>query len=439
MTSPIRQRHSAHLKTEPTLAKSVEDGIRRCQSEGTFLTTAPTRHQTLIADPKFLDELRRLKDAQRKVVPTSPVAKPKISLDAVEVSAQLPEDGWLFAAAEDPLTLRGWRKRGGPDEEESELVARIASDWGVAASSCKGCKSKSDSTVGQDNFLLAKLPNDWKVICVLDGHGNDGHWPAMRMTETIPHFLQQEPCEKLLQSGDVAKALTQAFKDVEDDLEAYAVEMGKDLDLCGSTATVALIPPSQDTVWVATVGDSRAVLLDQRRVLYETSDHKATRNDEAERIKTAGGRVVTTEYEDGMEDSRITPKEMVSPQIAISRSMGDLIFKSSGVTAIPEIVEWNSFNINDTYLVVCSDGVWEFLSGEDVRDFLQDAFGSGLCAPEVAHGLLQLAQKAWRQHEAFYCDDITVVLCSLRGTLPVKSVAKKEPCPSCEGQSCFTQ
>ena len=31
---------------------------------------------------------------------------------------------------------------------------------------------------------------------------------------------------------------------------------------------------------------------------YETSDHKATRNDEAERIKTAGGRVVTTEYED---------------------------------------------------------------------------------------------------------------------------------------------
>ena len=45
-----------------------------------------------------------------------------------------------------------------------------------------------------------------------------------------------------------------------------------------------------------------------------------------------------------------------------------------------------------------------------------------------------------RATQAFYCDDITVVLCSLRGTLPVKSVAgKKEPCPSCEGQSCFTQ
>ena len=50
-----------------------------------------------------------------------------------------------------------------------------------------------------------------------------------------------------------------------------------------------------------------------------------------------------------------------------------------------------------------------------------------------------LSQPGRAVSQAFYCDDITVVLCSLRGTLPVKSVAKKEPCPSCEGQSCFTQ
>ena len=28
------------------------------------------------------------------------------------------------------------------------------------------------------------LPGAFQVICVLDGHGNDGHWPAMRMTVT---------------------------------------------------------------------------------------------------------------------------------------------------------------------------------------------------------------------------------------------------------------
>lgn len=60
------------------------------------------------------------------------------------------------------------------------------------------------------------------------------------------------------------EALSKAFKSAQEDLEAYAVEVGNDLHLCGTTATVALIPPSQDAVWVATLGDSRAVLMEKR-------------------------------------------------------------------------------------------------------------------------------------------------------------------------------
>lgn len=439
--SPLRhQRHSAHLKTEPSLAKTAEESLRRTKSEANY-AKAPARHQTVITDPKFLEELRRLKEAQRVKSPVaSPMAQLKPCTESEEISAQLPEDGWIFSASEEPFTMRNWRKRGGSmEEEEPDLVARVASDWGVAATCCKGRKSKGDCSVGQDNFLIAKLPNEWMVLCVFDGHGVDGHWPAQRITETVPHFLQEEPCAEWLKSGDADKALTHAFKEAEADLEAFAVEMGKDLDLCGSTATVALIPKSRDAVWVATVGDSRAVLLDARRVLHETSDHKATRKDEAERIKSAGGRVINTEYDDGTEDSRIAPKDLVSPQIAISRSMGDLIFKDSGVTAEPEIVHWSVPDSAETYLVICSDGVWEFLSSEDVQNFLHVSLANTTSAPEVANGLLQLAQKTWRQHEAFYCDDITVVLASIRGSLPVKTPKGKEPCPGCENQSCFPQ
>lgn len=435
--SPLRhQRHSAHLKTEPSLAKTAEGSLRRTKSEANY-ATAPARHQTVITDPKFLEELRKLKEARAKA-PSSPVAQLKAT-ESEEISAQLPEEGWIFSASEEPFTRRSWRKHGGTEEEEPDLVARVASDWGVAATCCKGRKSKGDCSVGQDNFLIAKLPNEWMVLCVFDGHGVDGHWPAQRITETVPHFLQEEPCAEWLKSGDADKALTHAFKEAEAELEAFAVEMGKDLDLCGSTATVALIPKSRDAVWVATVGDSRAILLDQRRVLHETSDHKATRKDEAERIKSAGGRVINTEYDDGTEDSRITPKDLVSPQIAISRSMGDLIFKDSGVTAEPEIVHWSSFSNHETYLVICSDGVWEFLSSEDVQNFLRDSLANTSSAPEVANGLLHLAQKTWKQHEAFYCDDITVVLASLRGSLPVKTPPAKKPCPGCENPSCFSQ
>ena len=34
------------------------------------------------------------------------------------------------------------------------------------------------------HHTLSNGPGAFQVICVLDGHGNDGHWPAMRMTVT---------------------------------------------------------------------------------------------------------------------------------------------------------------------------------------------------------------------------------------------------------------
>ncbi|CAK9002889.1 Probable protein phosphatase 2C 64 (OsPP2C64) [Durusdinium trenchii] len=399
---------------------------------------AAARHQTIVTDPEILEELRKRKEAQR--AQASPSRAAEVKTQGEQMSCQVPEDGWLFSASEEPFHLRTWRSSLATGEDQESLVARVASDWGMTAVSCKGCKSRGDSTVGQDNFLIAKLANDWKAVCVFDGHGVDGHWPAWRVTETIPHFLQEEPCSKMLKSGDGAKALTHAFKAAQEDLEAYALESGKDLHLCGTTATVALIPPGHDSIWVATAGDSRAMLVDQQRVLNETSDHKATRKDEADRIKDAGGQVIATEYDDGTEDCRIAPKDMVSPQIAISRSLGDMIFKDSGVTAVPEVVHWQ-VSSSESLLVICSDGVWEFLSSEEVREILQESLqGSAPSAPEAAHLLLQQARRAWMQHEAFYCDDITVVLASLTGTCPVQNQSKtKEPCPGCQNQSCIPQ
>ncbi len=49
----------------------------------------------------------------------------------------------------------------------------------------------------------------------------------------------------------------------------------------------------------------------------------------------------------------------------MSRSMGDKVAHSVGVTAEPETLEF-TFSLNDKYLVIASDGVWEFLSNEDV-------------------------------------------------------------------------
>ena len=60
-------------------------------------------------------------------------------------------------------------------------------------------------------------------------------------------------------------------------------------DTSGTTAVCILIEHSTRRLWVANVGDSRAVLCRKGTVLALTRDHKADRPDEVERIRKAGG------------------------------------------------------------------------------------------------------------------------------------------------------
>ena len=49
----------------------------------------------------------------------------------------------------------------------------------------------------------------------------------------------------------------------------------------------------------------------------------------------------------------------------MSRSFGDKIAHSVGVSAESEM-QVHTLGLNDKFIVIASDGVWEFLSNEDV-------------------------------------------------------------------------
>ena len=55
------------------------------------------------------------------------------------------------------------------------------------------------------------------------------------------------------------------------------------------------------------------------------------------------------------------------PGLAMTRSLGDGLAQKVGVSPEPEVME---FRLSKDYkfLVIASDGVWEFLSNEEVRD-----------------------------------------------------------------------
>ena len=49
----------------------------------------------------------------------------------------------------------------------------------------------------------------------------------------------------------------------------------------------------------------------------------------------------------------------------MSRSLGDRVAHSVGVNCIPEVKEFH-IQPNDKFIVIATDGLWEFMSNEEV-------------------------------------------------------------------------
>ena len=124
---------------------------------------------------------------------------------------------------------------------------------------------------------------------VVDGHGPDGHVVAQHIVNTMANELVTHKDEFLLLPSDCLKTV---FCNVDQELMAKFNNF--DSSLSGAATVVTYISDA-GTLWVAWVGDSRAVLGCQGGCDMEirpkdlTQDHKVTIAGEAARIQKAGG------------------------------------------------------------------------------------------------------------------------------------------------------
>ena len=90
----------------------------------------------------------------------------------------------------------------------------------------------------------------------------------------------------------------------------------------------------------------------------------------------------------------------------MSRSIGDMDAKKIGVIPNPQIIEYN-INYNTKYMLICSDGIWEFINNEEAMKI-----GNKFYLRNDAMGLCQeLYRKSvdyWLQ-EDIVVDDITAI------------------------------
>lgn len=87
--------------------------------------------------------------------------------------------------------------------------------------------------------------------------------------------------------------------------------------------------------------------------------------------------------------ARVYVEGKLYPGLNMSRSIGDLLANSVGVSNIPEVKEY-TIGEDDVFLIIWSDGIWEFMSNKEVIDEIIPHGKEG-----IQKGIESLAEKAW--------------------------------------------
>jgi len=147
------------------------------------------------------------------------------------------------------------------------------------------------------------------------------------------------------------------------------------------------------------------------RCIALSKDHKPNLEVEKQRIIKAGGRV--SAIYDPVSGQQIGPhwvwlKDMDIPGLAMSWSLGDDIVRPVGVIGDPEIWEIE-LEEQDKFIVLASDGVWEFISNWEVLDMVIP-FWEAKNPVKAAEALEKESVEWWKMNNPQAIDDISVIV-----------------------------
>ncbi|KAG7569969.1 Protein kinase domain [Arabidopsis thaliana x Arabidopsis arenosa] len=221
------------------------------------------------------------------------------------------------------------------------------------------------------HFLMPHMCNEESIhlFAIFDGHR--GAAAAEFSAQVLPGLVQS------LCSTSAGEALSQAF--VRTDL-AFRQELDshrqskrvsqKDWHP-GCTAIASLLV--ENKLFVANVGDSRAILCRAGHPFALSKAHLATCIDERNRVIGEGGRIEWL-----VDTWRVAPAGL-----QVTRSIGDDDLKPA-VTAEPEISE-TILSADDEFLVMASDGLWDVVNDEEVIGIIKDTVKEpSMCSKRLA-------------------------------------------------------
>ena len=241
------------------------------------------------------------------------------------------------------------------------------------------------------NQTMGPSREPFASFAVYDGHGLKGHFVSSHCAQTFLSSVYGRKAVRTAKSittelvtSSIRKTFLKFDQQLRDEQGLFGVAPGTQpsggatgsqlpLQYGGTTATTVFI--SDQHMIFANLGDSRTILCRNGKIAYETKDHSPSDEDEAKRVKAAGGRVHTNPHKHTV---ILDPDLNGNCDFSISRAIGDFAYKIPTdkqpeeymVSPVPDSHVLERNYQEDQFVLLASDGVFKSLSSETVVNFV---------------------------------------------------------------------
>ncbi|XP_075509603.1 putative protein phosphatase 2C 44 [Primulina tabacum] len=185
------------------------------------------------------------------------------------------------------------------------------------------------------------------LFAIFDGH----------LGYRVPSYLKDNLFDNILEEPNFWDDPKTAIKNAYRSTDEVILENSRQLGPGGSTAVTAIVIDGKD-LWVANIGDSRAVMCKNGIGYQLTVDHEP--RSEKRRIEEQGGFVMTLPGD----------VSRVNGQLAVARAFGDENLKAH-LSSDPDICNTH-ISSSAQFLILASDGLWKVISNQEAVDMVRD-------------------------------------------------------------------
>ena len=307
-------------------------------------------------------------------------------------------------------------------------------------------REKGKQKINQDSYLV--LPNinntkNCKIFGVFDGHGDNSDILCQEIRDYFIDYFSDNNIYKnqnmflnknleYLNSISNDEKLEKVYNlftknnyneinKLFDNINKKLHEKYKENNFClktGSTSNIVVVMNDKkenclNKIISINLGDSKSLLITEDNkaidlnVIHNPEDLK-----EKERIEKNGGEISRVDWAD-YGPLRVFYKGKHYPGLAMTRAFGDFNAEPLGINTIPDIREYDIYDKKPKIIVLATDGVWQFLSNEKVKNILLPYYDEDNING-AAQKLVRTALRMWETKNPDFIDDITVIILFFR-------------------------